>query len=47
LFLKHGSDKAIIKEIRILSHLLPGDVVLADKGFNILEKPYKTWRTAC
>ena len=31
----HVSDKAITKESGILSHHLPGDVVLADRGFNI------------
>ena len=31
----HVSDKVITKESGILSQLLPGDLVLADKGFNI------------
>jgi len=35
------SDKAITKESGILSHLLSGDVVLADRGFNILVAEYR------
>ena len=31
----HVSDKAITKRSDILSHLFPGDVVLASRGFNI------------
>ena len=31
------SDKTITQECGILSKLLPGDLVLADRGFNIME----------
>ena len=39
--LKHGvarvSDKVLTQDCGILSKLLPGDVILADRGFNIFE----------
>ena len=31
----HGSDKYITEHCGILDHLIPGDVVLADRGFDI------------
>ena len=31
----HVSDKHLTKHCRILSHLLPGDIVLAHRGFDI------------
>ena len=33
----HASDKCITKKCGILKVLLPGEVVLADQGFNIAE----------
>ena len=31
------SDKYITEHYKVLDHLIPGDVILADRGFNIAE----------